>query len=99
MTLKHILNIYIYIYTIYTYIHTVKPVFNGPFIKRNFVLKGNIFRSRDYHSIPWLNGNLASAEKCSGPLRFRLRQVLLYILVRICTYIFFNFDCIIAAIQ
>jgi hypothetical protein len=25
-----------------------------------------------------LNGNLASAEKCSGPLRFLLRQVLLY---------------------
>jgi hypothetical protein len=46
-------------------------------LKRNFILNGNIFRSRDYHSIPWLNGNLASAEKCSGPLRFRLRQVLL----------------------
>jgi len=29
-------------------------------------------------SVPWLNGNLALAEKCSGPLRFRLRQVLLY---------------------
>jgi hypothetical protein len=42
-------------------------------------LKRNIFRFRDYHNIPWLNGNLASAEKCSGPLRFRLRQVLLYI--------------------
>jgi hypothetical protein len=48
-------------------INTVKPVLNG-----------NIFRSRDYHSIPWLNGNLASAEKCSGLLRFRLRKVLLY---------------------
>jgi hypothetical protein len=48
-----------------------------PFIKRNFVLNGNIFRSHDYHSIPRLNGNLASAEKCSGPLRFHLRQVLL----------------------
>jgi hypothetical protein len=47
--------------------NTVKPVLNG-----------NIFRSRDYHSIPSLNGNLASAENCSGPLRFRLRQVLLY---------------------
>jgi hypothetical protein len=58
---------------------TVKPVLNGPFIKRNFVLNGNIFRSRDYHSLPWLNGNLASAEKCSGPLRLHLRQVLLYI--------------------
>jgi hypothetical protein len=57
---------------------TVKPVLNGPFIKRNFVLNGNIFRSCDYHSIPWLNGNLASAEKRSGPLRFRLRQFLLY---------------------
>jgi hypothetical protein len=56
---------------------TVKPVLNGPFIKRNFVLSRNIFRSRDYRNIPWLNGNLASAEKCSGPLRFRLRQVLL----------------------
>jgi hypothetical protein len=31
---------------------TVKPVLNGPFIKRNFVLDGNIFSSRDYHSIP-----------------------------------------------
>jgi len=31
-------------------------------------------------SVPWLNGNLALAEKCSGPLRFRLRQVLLYYL-------------------
>jgi len=30
-------------------------------------------------SVPWLNGNLALAEKCSGPLRFRLRQVLLYL--------------------
>jgi hypothetical protein len=60
------------------FFYTVKPVLNGPYIKRNFVLNGNIFRSRDYHSIPWLNGNLASAEKCSGPLRFRLRQVLLY---------------------
>jgi hypothetical protein len=29
-------------------------------------------------SVPWLNGNLALAEKCSGTLRFRLRQVLLY---------------------
>jgi hypothetical protein len=58
---------------------TVKPVLNGLFIKRNFVLNGSIFRSRDYHSIPWLNGNLAWAEKCSGPLRSRLRQVLLYI--------------------
>jgi hypothetical protein len=32
-------------------IDTVKPVLNGPFIKRNFVLNGNIFRSRDYHII------------------------------------------------
>jgi hypothetical protein len=34
-------------------VNTVKPVrvLNGPFIKRNFVLNGNIFRSRDYHSI------------------------------------------------
>jgi hypothetical protein len=52
---------------------TVKPVLNIPFIKRNFVFNGNIFRSRDYHSIPWLNRKLASAGKCSGPLRFRLR--------------------------
>ena len=29
-------------------------------------------------SVPWLNENLALAEKISGPLRFRLRQVLLY---------------------
>jgi hypothetical protein len=61
------------------YLNTVKPVLNGPFIKRNFVLNGNIFRSRDYRSIAWLNGNLASVEKYSGPLRFRLRQVLLYL--------------------
>jgi hypothetical protein len=60
------------------YHDTVKSVLNGPFIKQNFVLNGNIFRSRDCHSISWLNGNLASAENCSGPLRFRLRQVLLY---------------------
>jgi hypothetical protein len=59
-------------------VYTVKPVLNWPFIKRNFILNGNIFRSRDYHSIPWLNGKLASAGKCSGPLRFRLRQVLSY---------------------
>jgi hypothetical protein len=60
-------------------VYTVKRVLNGPFIKGNFVLNGNIFRSHDYHSIPWLNGNLASAETFSGPLRFLLRQVLLYI--------------------
>ena len=35
-------------------------------------------------SVPWLNGNLALAEKCSGPLRFRLRQVLLYFLLLNC---------------
>jgi hypothetical protein len=57
---------------------TVKPVLSGPFIKRNFVLNGYIFRSRDYRDVPRLNGNLASAEKCSGPLIFCLRQVLLY---------------------
>jgi hypothetical protein len=51
-------------------------VLNRPFIKRNFVLNGNIFRSLDYNNI---TGNLASAEKYSGPLRFRLRQVLLYL--------------------
>ena len=28
--------------------------------------------------LDWLNGNLALAEKYPGPLRFRLRQVLLY---------------------
>jgi hypothetical protein len=59
----------------------IQSVLNGPFIKRNFVLIGNIYRSRDYHSIPWLNVSLASAEKCSGPLRFRLRQVSLYLLL------------------
>jgi len=32
-------------------------------------------------SVPWLDGNLALAEKCCGPLRFRLRQVLLYVLI------------------
>jgi hypothetical protein len=62
------------IYNFFLLHSTIKPVLNGPFIKWNFVLNGNIFRSRDYHSIPWLNGNLASAEKCSVPLRFRLRQ-------------------------
>jgi hypothetical protein len=31
---------------------TVKPVLNGPFIKRNFVLSENIFRSRDYNFFP-----------------------------------------------
>jgi hypothetical protein len=56
---------------------TVKPVLNGPYIKWNFVLNGNIFRSCDYQNIHWLNRNLASAEKRSGPLRFHLRQVLL----------------------
>jgi hypothetical protein len=34
------------------YVYTAKPVLNGPFIKRNIVLNGNIFRSRDRHSIP-----------------------------------------------
>jgi hypothetical protein len=60
------------------YDHTVKPVLKGPYIKRNFILNGNIFKTLDYHSITCLKGNLASAEKISGPLRFRLRQVLLY---------------------
>jgi hypothetical protein len=62
--------------------YTVKPALNGPFIKRKSVLNGNVFRSLDwlnYYSIPWLNGNLVSAEKFSGPLRFRLRRVLLYL--------------------
>jgi hypothetical protein len=63
---------------VHTYIHTVKSVLNGSFNKRNFVLNRNVFRSRHYQSVPWLNGNLASAKKCSGPLRYRLRQVLLY---------------------
>jgi hypothetical protein len=58
--------------------NTVKLVIYGPFIKGFFVLIGNIFRSRDYHSITWWNGNLASAERCPAPLRFRLRQVSLY---------------------
>jgi hypothetical protein len=66
----------------YIYKLTVKPVLNGLFIKQNFVFNRNFLRSHDYHSIPWLNGNLASEEKCSGPLRFRLRQVLLYVEVR-----------------
>jgi hypothetical protein len=45
-----------------------------------FCLVSNTFMSwLNYYSIPWLNGNLASAEKFSGPLRFRLRQLLLYI--------------------
>jgi hypothetical protein len=39
-------------YLIYYKRYTVKPVLNEPFIKRNLVLNGNIFRSRDYHSIP-----------------------------------------------
>jgi hypothetical protein len=48
-------------------LNTVNPVLNGTFIKRNFVLHENIFRSLDYHSIAGLNENLASAEKYSGP--------------------------------
>jgi hypothetical protein len=39
-------------------------------LKRKSVLNGNIFRSLDwlyYYSIPWLNGNLASAEKILVP--------------------------------
>jgi hypothetical protein len=32
--------------------NTVKPVIKGHFIKRNFVLNGNILRSRGYHSVP-----------------------------------------------
>jgi hypothetical protein len=32
--------------------NTVKPVLNGPFIERNFVLNENIFKSHDYRSIP-----------------------------------------------
>jgi hypothetical protein len=53
-------------------LNIVKPVLNGPFIKRNSVLNGNIFRSRDYHSIPWLNGNLASAEMfCTLEIPFK----------------------------
>ena len=40
-------------------------------------------------SVPWLNGNLTLAEKCSGPLRFRLRQVLLYYLHLAATVFFF----------
>jgi hypothetical protein len=32
----------------------------------------------NYHSIPWLNANLAPVENCSGPLRFRLRLALLH---------------------
>jgi hypothetical protein len=68
-------------HSVSSFYNTVKPALNGPFIKRKSVLNGNIFRSLDwlnYYSIPWLNGNLASAEKFSGPLRFRLIQVLLY---------------------
>jgi hypothetical protein len=59
---------YISFYNIYYFVciilvDTVRPVLDGPYIKRSFVLNGNIFRSRDYHSITSLNGNLASAEK------------------------------------
>jgi hypothetical protein len=39
-------------------------------------------------SVPSLNGNLALAEKCSGPLRFRLRQVLLCVCVCVGIYIY-----------
>jgi hypothetical protein len=31
---------------------TVKHVLNGPFIKRNSLLNRNIFKGRDYRSIP-----------------------------------------------
>jgi hypothetical protein len=50
--------------------YTVKPVLNRPFIKRNFVL----------------NGNMASAEKCSGPLRFHLR-------LDVCLAVYLNLKC------
>jgi hypothetical protein len=59
--------------------NTVKPILNVLFIKRNSVLNGNICRPRDYHSISWLNGNLASAEKCSGLLGFRFKTGFIYI--------------------
>jgi hypothetical protein len=42
-----------FIIQIQTEYNTVKPVLNGPFIKRNFVLNGNIFRSLDYHKMFW----------------------------------------------
>jgi len=41
-----------------------------------FAFPGFIFYTEC--SVPWLNVNLALAEKYYGPLRFRLRQVLLY---------------------
>jgi hypothetical protein len=53
---------------------TEKPVFNGPFIKRNFVLNWNIFKSRHYHIIPWLNGNLVSEEKILWTLDFPFKR-------------------------
>jgi hypothetical protein len=37
-----------YIYLTWSNFRAVKSVLNGPFIKRNFVLNGNIFRSRDF---------------------------------------------------
>jgi hypothetical protein len=59
---------FLILYFTFQFRYTVKPVLNGPSIKRNFVLNGNIFRSRHCHSILSLNGNLTSEEKCSGPL-------------------------------
>jgi hypothetical protein len=59
-------------------ISTVKPVLNGPFSKRNFALNGHIFRSRDYNSIPWLNGNVASAEEMFWTLEILFKTGLLY---------------------
>jgi hypothetical protein len=35
-----------------TLVNTVKLILNALFIKRNFALNGNIFRSREYHNIP-----------------------------------------------
>jgi hypothetical protein len=50
--------------------NTVKPALNGPFIKRKFVLNGNIFRSRDFGAekdvkYPGLNGNYLMRKRKS----------------------------------
>ena len=52
------------------FLNTVKPALNGPFIKTEFVLNGNIFMSRDIGAetnvkYPGLNGNCLTRKRKS----------------------------------
>jgi hypothetical protein len=52
------------------YVNTVNPALNGPFIKRKFVLNGNIFRSCDFGAkkdvkYPGLKGNCLMGKRKS----------------------------------